>query len=69
MRSLVFSLVYDSLEHLERHLNQFMLAYNFAKKLKSLAFKTPFEFLIQEFKKNPKVFHQNPVHYSRGLNI
>ena len=59
---------YDSLEHLEKHLNQFMIAYNFAKKLKSLAFKTPFEFLIQEFKKNSKVFHQNPVHYSRGLN-
>ena len=59
---------YESLKHLEKHLNQFMLAYNFAKKLKSLAFKTPFEFLIQEFKKNSKVFHQNPVHYSRGLN-
>jgi transposase InsO family protein len=59
---------YDSLEDLEKHLNQFILAYNFAKKLKTLKFKTPFEFLTEKFKNNPKIFYQNPNHYSRGLN-
>jgi len=60
---------YDSMEQLEKHLQEFLLVYNFSKKLKALKFKTPFEFLIQEFKNNPKVFYQNPVHYSGGLNI
>lgn len=53
-----------------------MLAHNFAKKLKALVFKAPFEFLIQEFKKNPKVFNQNPkvfnqnpVHCSRTKQL
>jgi transposase-like protein len=59
---------YDSMEQLEKHLQEFLLVYNFSKKLKTLKFKTPFEFLTEEFKNNPKVFHQNPGHYSRGLN-
>jgi len=58
---------YDSMEQLEKHLQEFLLVYNFAKKLKVLKFKTPFEFLTTEFENNPKVFYQNPVHYSRGL--
>ena len=60
---------YDSVEQLEKHLNEFMIAYNFAKKLKALKFKTPFEFLTNEFKNNPKVFVQNPLHFSGGLNM
>ena len=60
---------YDNLEQLQQHLKQFMLVYNFAKKLKSLKFKTPFEFIIEQYKIHPKLFHQNPYHYSRGLNI
>jgi transposase-like protein len=59
---------YNNINQFEKHLQEFILAYNFAKKLKSLNFKTPFEFLIEEFKKTPKVFYQNPVRYSRGLN-
>jgi len=59
---------YDSIEQFEKHLQEFLLVYNFAKRLKSLKFKTPFEFLTEKFKKNPKVFYQNPIHYSRGLN-
>ena len=51
-----------------KHLQEFVPAYNFAKKLKSIKFKTPFEFLIEEYKINPKVFYKNPFHYSRGLN-
>jgi hypothetical protein len=51
------------MEQLEKHLQEFLLVYNFSKKLKTLKFKTPFEFLTEEFKNNPKVFHQNPGHY------
>jgi transposase InsO family protein len=59
---------YDSITQFEKHLQEFLLVYNFAKKLKSLNFKTPFEFLTEKFKTNPSIFYQNPVHYSRGLN-
>jgi len=59
---------YDGFELLEKHLQEFILAYNFAKKLKSIKFKTPFEFLIEKYKIIPEVFYQNPLHYSRGLN-
>ena len=60
---------YDSLKQLEKHLQEFVLAYNFAKRLKSLKFKNPFEFIIEKFKEKPNLFYQNPFHYSRGLNI
>jgi hypothetical protein len=59
---------YDSITQFEKHLQEFILVYNFAKKLKSLNFKTPFAFLTEKFKNNPTIFYQNPVHYSRGLN-
>jgi len=36
--------------------------------LKTLKFKTPFDFLIERYKIIPKVFYKNPLHYSRGLN-
>ena len=38
------------------------------KKLKTLKFKTPFDFLVERFKIVPKVFYQNPLRYSKGLN-
>ena len=59
---------YDSINQFEKHLQEFILVYNFAKRLKSLKFKTPFEFLAEKFKNNPTLFYQNPDHYSRGLN-
>jgi transposase InsO family protein len=60
---------YDSFIQLEKHLQEFIFAYNFVKRLKSLKFKTPFDFLIERYKIIPKVFYKNPLHYSRGLNI
>ena len=59
---------YDSINQFEKHLKEFILVYNFAKRLKSLKFKTPFEFLAEKFKNNPTLFYQNPDHYSKGLN-
>jgi transposase-like protein len=60
---------YDNFKQLEKHLQEFIFAYNFAKRLKTLKFKTPFDFLIEKFKIIPKVFYKNPLHYSKGLNI
>ena len=59
---------YENIEQLEKHLQEFVLAYNFAKRLKSLKFKNPFEFIIEKFEERPGLFYKNPLHYSRGLN-
>ncbi len=40
---------YDNFEQLSNHLNQYMIAYNFAKQLKSLKFKTPYQKLVDIF--------------------
>jgi transposase InsO family protein len=59
---------YDSINQFEKHLQEFVLVCNFAKRLKSLKFKMPFEFLAEKFKNNPTLFYQNPDYYSKGLN-
>lgn len=59
---------YDNFEQLEKHLQEFLLAYNFAKKLKSLSYKTPMEFLSEKYKEIPKVFLVKPYHYAEGLD-
>ena len=59
---------YDTVKQLENHLNEFVMAYNFAKKLKSLKFLTPMEKIITSWKEQPKKFKINPYHYVLGLN-
>jgi len=46
---------YKSFDELKFHLIKFINAYNFGKKLKSLRFKTPYEFLINRLTKNPNL--------------
>tara|TARA_B110000259_G_C14003213_1_gene397024 strand:+ start:478 stop:1437 length:960 start_codon:yes stop_codon:yes gene_type:complete len=60
---------YDNFSQLEIYLQEFIHTYNLAKRLKTLKFKTPFDFLIEQYKIIPEVFHKNPLHYSKGLNI
>ena len=60
---------YDNFSQLEIYLQEFIHTYNIAKRLKTLKFKTPFDFLIEQYKIIPEVFHKNPLHYSKGLNI
>lgn len=60
---------YDTIAQLKQHLHDFLNAYNFAKKLKSLKFITPMEKILHEWKNKPSLFHANPNHYSMGLNI
>ena len=39
---------YDTLDPFKRHLHDFLMAYNFAKKLKALRFRSPYEKIIDD---------------------
>jgi len=58
---------YDDHPQLRQHLDAFLDAYNFAKRLKSLAGLIPFQFLSSRFQKDPARFISNPLHLSPGL--
>jgi transposase InsO family protein len=60
---------YHYLRHdqLRRHLDAFLNAYNFAKRLKSLSGLTSFQFICSCFQKQPDRFTSSP-HLSLGLN-
>jgi transposase InsO family protein len=64
----VHSYYYSNHQQLERHLNDFLLAYNFARRLKALRGKTPWQFLEQQWQKNPQLFHRNITTFTKGLN-
>jgi transposase InsO family protein len=59
---------YDSESQFKQHLYDFLNVYNFAKKLKSLKFKSPWDFIVDYYKKNATIFTNNPHNYSMGLN-
>lgn len=60
---------YESHEQLKEHLYNFLNAYNFAKRLKTLKGLTPYEAIIQCWTKEPERFNINPNHHNLGLNI
>jgi transposase InsO family protein len=60
---------YATHESLRGHLETFLAAYNFAKRLKSLRGLTPFERICQLWTEQPKHFRLNPIHHMPGLNI
>jgi hypothetical protein len=59
---------YTSHSKLKEHLYAFLMAYNFAKRLKTIKGKTPYEFILSYFEKEPELFTMNPCHYNLGLN-
>lgn len=59
---------YDTHEQLKTHLQAFVGAYNFAKRLKTLKGMTPYEFIVQQWTKEPERFIKHPNHLSAGLN-
>ena len=59
---------YASAHELKRHLHAFLLAYNCARRLKTLKGKTPYEFIREQWIKSPDRFRLNPDHHSPGLN-
>lgn len=58
---------YQSHEQLRSHLKTFLMAYNFAKRLKSLKGLTPFEFIEKIWSKEPERFMKEPSHLTLGL--
>ena len=59
---------YPDLESLKAHVLAFVSAYNFAKHLKALRWKTPFEAICEAWTKTPNIFKLNPHHPIPGPN-
>lgn len=59
---------YPDLEALNAHILTFIAAYNFAKHLKALRWRTPFEAIRQAWETNPAIFKINPRHLMPGPN-
>jgi len=59
---------YDHHEQLERHLNDFIDAYNFGRRLKTHKGLTPYEFIVKAWTNEPERFRLDPTHQMPGLN-
>jgi Integrase core domain len=60
---------YDTHGELRNHLADFVSAYNFAKRLKTLKGLTPYEYICRTWTKEPERFTLNPLQQMPGLNI
>jgi transposase InsO family protein len=58
---------YDSHEQLRSHLADFLAAYNFAKRLKTLQGLTPHEYVCRIWTEDPARFKADPIHHTPGL--
>jgi transposase-like protein len=58
---------YQSNKQLEEHLNTFIIAYNFAKRLKALKGLSPYEFILNTWTENPAAFSTQPYPFMLGL--
>ena len=59
---------YDDHDQLRRRLADFVSAYNFARRLKTLKGLTPYEGICKEWPAKPERFMLNPLHNMPGLN-
>jgi len=59
---------YDSHDQLRSHLTDFLAAYNFARRLKTLKGLTPYEYICKIWTSEPKRFIFDPSHQMPGLN-
>jgi len=59
---------YDDHDQLRRHLSDFVDAYNFGRRLKTLKGLTPYEFICKRWTIEPKRFNLNPLQQMPGLN-
>ncbi|MBM2712773.1 IS481 family transposase [Mesorhizobium caraganae] len=59
---------YDRHRQLEAHLADFVSAYNFGRRLKTLKGLTPYEFICKIWTKEPERFKLDPSHQMPGLN-
>ena len=59
---------YSSHDQLKTHLHSFLMAYNFARRLKTLKGLTPYEYIGNIWTKEPEQFNVNPLQHTVGLN-
>jgi transposase InsO family protein len=57
---------YPDLEALQAHVLAFVTAYNFAKHLKALRWRTPFQAICDAWKADPSTFKVDPHHLIPG---
>jgi transposase InsO family protein len=60
---------YDSHDQLRAHLQLFLDAYNYARRLKTLRGLTPYEFICKTWTDQPHSFRVDPTHLTPGPNI
>ena len=58
----------DSHDQLERHLADFVSAYNFGRRLKTLKGLAPYEFICKRWASEPERFTLDPIHQMPALN-
>jgi len=58
---------YESRDQLSRHLADFLAAYNFAKRLKTLKGLSPHEYVCKIWMQQPDLFNANPIQHTAGL--
>ena len=59
---------YDNHDQLKQHLDDFIDAYNYGHRLKTLKGLTPYEFICKCWTNEPDRFNLDPVHQMPGLN-
>ena len=59
---------HDSHDQLEPHLDDFVSASNFGRRLKTLKGLTPYEFIRKRWTSEPERFTLDPIHQMPGLN-
>ena len=59
---------YDNHEQLRQLLADFIDAYNFGRRLKTLKGLTPYEFICKQWTSEPTRFRIDPIHQMPGLN-
>jgi transposase InsO family protein len=59
---------YDSHDQLRSHLADFLDAYNYARRLKTLSGLTPYEYICRIWTSEPDLFILDPIHQIPGLN-
>ncbi|MGH9440051.1 MAG: IS481 family transposase [Terriglobia bacterium] len=59
---------YQTHEQLKSHMHGFLMAYNFARRLKTLKGLTPYEYICKIWTKEPERFNVDPFQHTVGLN-
>jgi transposase InsO family protein len=60
---------YETHDQFQCHLADFVAAYNFGRRLKTLKGLTPYEFICKQWAIEPEKFRLDPIHQMPGLNI